>query len=77
MTGKDEYERFFRERDKFRFRPSRNDDVEAWLRRWRDSFHDVEEWNAINDMLDDYRAHADTGTPLDAVIREKKTGDND
>lgn len=49
------------------FTPARGDAVEAWLRAHRDSYdrdHD-RQWPAIDEMLDDYRLHADTGTPLD------------
>lgn len=53
--------------------PVRNDEVAAWLKRRRDELGDVdlktqftqERARAIDDLLDEYRAHADTGTRLD------------
>ncbi len=57
-----------------RHQAMRGDDVEAWLKHWR---HEREDdlypyaWTAIDSLLDDYRAHADTGTPLDAAVRER------
>jgi len=49
--------------------PRRSSDVEAWLKAQRDRF-DVGGlcWHALNDLLDDYRDHADTGTPLTAEV---------
>jgi len=50
--------------------PCRGSDVEAWLKRKRDehdgpdSGHIDEAWYALDDLLDDYRLHADTGVPL-------------
>jgi hypothetical protein len=49
------------------FRPERGDDVEAWIRRWRDML-DGDRWIAVDSMLDDYRLHADTGTPLSGEV---------
>lgn len=52
-----------------RHEPKRGDDVERWLKAWRDSlglFDDRAQ--EIDLMLDDYREHADTGTPLGAEI---------
>lgn len=45
--------------------PERGDDVEAWLKQKRDE-HAAGSivWTALDDLLDDYREHADTGTPL-------------
>lgn len=46
--------------------PQRGDDVEAWLKRRRDSFpKNTRQWSCIDDLLDDYRLHADTGSHLD------------
>lgn len=52
----------------------RGSDVEAWIKRWRDA-HDSDSagWvhhvhHAIDAMLDDYRDHADTGTPLNERV---------
>lgn len=53
--------------------PRRGSDVEQWLRRKRDEYEvapgvrDAAEWNALDNLLDDYRLHADTGTPLDSL----------
>lgn len=53
--------------------PRRGSDVETWLKRWRDQISDRPVPAAriaglvIDDMLDDYRLHADTGTPLDST----------
>lgn len=44
-------------------RPRRGDEVEAWLRNWREQVA-AKGWITIDAMLDDYRFHADTGTPL-------------
>jgi hypothetical protein len=45
--------------------PARNSDVEAWLKQARD-FNDFDtlRYLIIDELLDDYRLHADTGTPL-------------
>ena len=49
------------------YQPRRGDDVEAWLRAQRDENRDDDHgrWSAYNDLLGQYRLHADTGTPLD------------
>jgi hypothetical protein len=48
--------------------PHRGDDVAEWVKRRRDEYaqHGAssDEWTALDDLLDDYRLHADTGTPL-------------
>jgi hypothetical protein len=51
-------------------RPRRGGDVEAWLKGHRDRHVSSEglpigAWYAVDDLLDDYREHADHGTPLD------------
>lgn len=49
--------------------PRRDSDVAAWLRAHRER-HDYSAgngfnaWSAIDEVLDDYRLHSDTGTPL-------------
>lgn len=53
----------------------RDDDVDRWLKRKRNELDDYG-WlaivrSAIEDLLDDYRLHADTGTPLDAEVSER------
>jgi hypothetical protein len=51
-------------------RPERGDQVEAYIKRWRDRFEgDASSYalagrGVLDDLLDDYRLHADTGTPL-------------
>jgi hypothetical protein len=52
----------------------RGDPVEAWIKRTRDALtldrgDDGPAWHALNDLLDDYRDHADTGTPLGQEVR--------
>jgi hypothetical protein len=43
----------------------RGDVVEAWIKRSRDCWaSDDPGWTALDYLLDDYRGHADTGTPL-------------
>lgn len=48
--------------------PARGDAVEAWLRAARDVHSDrygvTPAWFVLDDLLDLYRLHADTGTPL-------------
>lgn len=45
--------------------PVRGDAVEMWLKAQRDSYDEYyPEWQALDDALDDYRLHADTGVPL-------------
>lgn len=48
---------------------SRGSDVEAWIKRYRETCCDAEghrygSWYVVDNLLDDYREHADTGTPL-------------
>jgi len=53
--------------------PRRGDEVEAWIKRFRDSYSDhgwEDEWAALDDLLDDYRLHADTGTSLSQDVSE-------
>lgn len=49
--------------------PARGDAVEVWLKAQRDAHSDrygvTPAWYALDDTLDRYRLHADTGTPLD------------
>ena len=45
--------------------PQRADVVETWIRNHRQSYPDGSgHWQAVNELLDDYRLHAVTGTPL-------------
>lgn len=52
--------------------PMRGSDVEAWLKRHRDDIG-PSEYGPLKDLvdwlLDDYREHADTGTPLDREVQ--------
>ncbi|WP_327066812.1 hypothetical protein [Kitasatospora sp. NBC_01302] len=47
--------------------PRRGDQFEQWLKAQRDEYEveSSEQWKALNEVLDTYRLHADTGTPLD------------
>lgn len=53
-------------------RPQRGDAVEAWIKARRDEYagsaDQPSRW-ALDDLLDDYREHADTGTPLGEEVR--------
>lgn len=45
--------------------PYRGSDVEAWIKRHRDQYsHGDEHWTTLDDLLDAYRNHVYTGTPL-------------
>jgi hypothetical protein len=62
-------------------RPERGSDVEEWIKKARDlrehpgqSQIEWHVWHALNDLLDDYRLHADTGTPLGQEVSEHETG---
>lgn len=56
------------------YQPERGDDVEIWIKRERDKYGsdmwDSENYNdriaylALDNLLDDYRLHSDTGVPL-------------
>lgn len=52
-------------------RAKRGDEIEAWIKRTRDEYsllwtqnRQADEWTALDNLLDDYRLHADEGTPL-------------
>ena len=52
-----------------RHQPRRGDEVERWLRDWRDGYPGGSPaWLAADWLLDDYRLHADAGTPLDTEV---------
>jgi len=54
-----------------RHEPHRGDEVEAWLKAFRDRQPPVSDgWHTADWLLDDYRLHADTGTPLDAEVEQ-------
>lgn len=64
--------------------PRRGSDVEVWIKRRRDSLPGGEDprktsvgWLVFDDLLDDYRAHADTGTPLDRDVTRRDALDED
>lgn len=51
--------------------PQRGDAIEVWLKSWRDRHQrGFPSWYSLDDVLDDYRIHADTGTPLDQEVSE-------
>lgn len=66
----------------------REDDVANWLKHQRDKWdvppvprkltateaHARTVYTAIDDLLDDYRLHADIGTPLDQEVPEPHDG---
>jgi hypothetical protein len=73
--------RYLRERPAV---PARGDAVEAWIKRARDEFEtrvdgvlqgrNAIAFDALDDLLDDYRAHVDAGTPLDREPVNPATG---
>ena len=58
--------------------PDRDDEVAAWIKRHRDETGGgpgIGEWESLNSLLDDYRLHADTGTPLSEVAHDGPYGE--
>lgn len=58
--------------------PRRGDQFEQWLKQQRDQYseaHDTQ-WDVIDGLLDQYRLHADTGTPLDQHVCENGNPDD-
>lgn len=63
-------------------RPTRGSDVEAWIKTSRDAWRPADgslplwpdrarvAYDALDDLLDDYRLHADTGTTLDVSAEQ-------
>jgi len=50
--------------------PHRNEDIANWIKRHRDVYwKNSRKWTALDDLLDDYREHADTGTPLHFEVK--------
>jgi hypothetical protein len=52
----------------------RGDNVDAWLKRHRETYRGSDgaltgAWYVVDALLDDYRDHADTGTPLAEVVK--------
>jgi len=57
--------------------PRRGDAVEAWLKAQRDlCIGHASTYNAVDGLLDQYRLHADTSTPLDQHVCERGTTDD-
>jgi hypothetical protein len=58
-------------------RARRGDAFEAWLKSQRDEWdRSDQEWGALDHLLDTYRLHADTGTPLsEHVCKGRTVGD--
>ncbi|MEV7154876.1 hypothetical protein AB0N77_09655 [Streptomyces misionensis] len=55
-------------------RPRRGDQFEAWLKQQRDNYRPRSSaWNELDYLLDQYRLHADTGTPLTEHVCEGQT----
>ena len=52
--------------------PRRGDAVEQWLKTQRDEYEvrSSPQWGALDEVLDTYRLHADTGTPLGEHVCE-------
>lgn len=49
--------------------PTRGSDVEAWIKRRRDHFqYGDSAWVTLDNLLDDYRDHADVGASLDREV---------
>jgi hypothetical protein len=55
--------------------PRRGDPFEAWLKAQRDERRDDDrgQWGTLDNLLDLYRLHADTGTPLGEHVCEART----
>lgn len=50
---------------------ARNDAVATWLKAQRDTYPvNSEKYLALDEALDTYRLHADTGTPLDEHVSD-------
>lgn len=57
--------------------PRRGDQFEQWLKTQRDDFERRDSvWPVLDYLLDQYRLHADTGTPLDQHACEGGTVDD-
>lgn len=55
-------------------RPQRGDDVDEWVKRNRDFYRatnvNVDGYTVLDNLLNDYRLHADTGMPLSEEARD-------
>jgi hypothetical protein len=50
--------------------PHRRDPVATYIKRWRNRYDEnTSGWIALDNLLDDYRLHADTGTKLSDDVR--------
>lgn len=51
--------------------PARGDVVDRWLQAKRDGWKGGPDaaWHMVDDLLKDYRAHADAGAALDEEVR--------
>lgn len=57
----------------------RGDPIDAWIKRRRDELGRGDggsAWHALDDLLDDYREHADTGTPLTEDVQGPHGGED-
>lgn len=52
------------------YQPKRNDEVATWIKAKRDEHGPGWRWGELDNLLDDYRLHADTGTPLTSDVDE-------
>jgi hypothetical protein len=58
--------------------PRRGDAVEQWLKAQRDQHREqTDDWFHIDGLLDEYRLHADTGTPLHQHVCEGNNNADD
>ena len=52
--------------------PRRDDDVAVWLKRKRDEYAaNSGSWFVVDNLLEDYRLHADTGGSLTEDVSER------
>lgn len=58
-------------------RPARGDQFATWLKAQRDEYDRTSspQWHALDGALDEYRLHADTGTPLNQHTCEGRCDD--
>jgi hypothetical protein len=57
--------------------PCRGDQFEQWLKTQRDQHREqTDDWILVDELLDQYRLHADTGTPLDQHVCEGGSPDD-
>lgn len=52
--------------------PCRGSVVAEWIKRRRDEYSRGRNpgWDVLDDLLEDYRLHADTGVPLDQEVED-------